>query len=107
MPKKTEQTQPSVGTFALVETRGGQLKVHLDVSFQENTHPDLRRRIQAALAGLHYLYERDGDRIDAMGLAFLEGMEEGIERTQKEATSKKKGGYKDTKIGFTAEVKND
>jgi hypothetical protein len=99
---------PSVGTLALVETKTGLLRIHLDFSLQEGTDPMIARRLQASVAGLSYIYERDTANVESIGIAYLDGIEEGIKQI-KLADKKKNSNknYQDSKIGFHGKMKED
>lgn len=100
------QTRPSVGSIAIIETKTGKLRVHLDFAPQPTTDSQMLERIKYAVAGLAYLYEQNGDIVETTGRAYLEGIEEGIRQLEahNRQTDKKSKGYKGHNIGFKADV---
>jgi hypothetical protein len=69
----------SVGSIMLQEKPNGEMAVTMKLSEGVNSDPQLILRIKAAMAGMCYVYEKDTDNIDNIGLAFLEGLEKGME----------------------------
>jgi hypothetical protein len=81
-PKKS----PSFGTLSFIETRDGDLRMAVDIEQNEGTSEDLMFRIRSTLCGLSYLYNKNGEHVEAMGEAYIEGLETGIESMKKKDT---------------------
>jgi hypothetical protein len=107
MAKRIKQLrQPSSGSLSFIEGQNGQLTIRLSMDEQEGTEDFILKRIQAAIAGLAYHYERNADEIDSIGLAFLDGMKigQGSMAQPEPEKKKKKTHYGKSTIGFGADV---
>jgi hypothetical protein len=88
---KTKKREYSFGTLSLIETASGELRLAVDVEQVETTSEEIMHRIRSLMSGLAYMYNRNGDTIEGLGEAYIEGMETGIHAMQAKI-DKDKGG---------------
>jgi hypothetical protein len=100
--KKKIQTdrRASYGTLVLAEEQDGSLSPHFQIEETDGVNPELIERIKFGLAGLGYLWERDAETIERLGMAYLEGIEYGSRQAQEEDNEK-------PKMGFRAKLKDE
>ena len=111
MAPRKQKRLPSSGSVTLTEEPDGSITVSLDIDEQPQTDPRMMEKIRHNIAGMAYFFETGESNMELVGKAFLNGMEEGINRTKKQDKSDKddektakSGNYHDSKAGFTSEL---
>lgn len=94
----------SFGTIAFIETPDGSLKLNVDVFQGKHTSEEMMSRIRAIVCGMKYLYSHNDDEVEALGAAYMDGLETGIGVMQQKPKKPSGEGGSGPKIGFSADL---
>lgn len=94
--KPRTQWQPTFGIVSITENRDGTIKVNVDIEPQETSSEETINKIKSIVAGMAYYYERNEEVVEAVGSAYLEGMEVGLRQNRPQGNN----GGTPVKMGF-------
>lgn len=75
--KKIPLKQPSFGVITVIED-GNDIKLAVEVDSNDTSPEDIIERIKAVISGMLYVYDKDRSAVEALGQAYLDGVETGI-----------------------------